>query len=57
VTSNDIKACLDIAAAAGIRPEVQVYQLEDANKALCDLHAGHVRGAKVLAIGDSIPAG
>jgi propanol-preferring alcohol dehydrogenase len=50
VTSHDIKAFIEIAAAAGIRPEVQVYPLEEANKALCELHSGHVRGAKVLAI-------
>jgi len=52
VTSHDIRAFLEIAAAAGIRPEVQVYPLEEANKALCELHSGHVRGAKVLAIGE-----
>ncbi len=51
VTGNDIKAFLEIAAAAGIRPEAQVYQLDEANKALYDLYSGHVRGAKVLAIG------
>jgi len=39
---------------AGIRPEVQVYKLDEANKALTELHAGHIRGAKVLAIGDGI---
>ena len=52
VTSHDIKAFLEIAAEAGIRPEVQVYRLDEANKALYELHADHVRGAKVLAIGD-----
>jgi len=52
VTSHDIKAFLEIAAAAGIRPEVQVYRLDEANKALYELNAGHIRGAKVLAIGD-----
>ena len=51
VTSHDIKAFLEITAAAGIRPEVQVYRLDEANKALHELRAGHVRGAKVLAIG------
>ncbi|MDX2411638.1 MAG: alcohol dehydrogenase catalytic domain-containing protein [Woeseiaceae bacterium] len=51
VTSHDIRAFLEIAAAAGIRPEVQVYPLEEANRALCELNSGHVRGAKVLAIG------
>jgi len=53
VTSHDIKAFLEIAAEAGIRPEVQVYRLSEANKALCELHSGHIRGAKVLAIGGS----
>jgi propanol-preferring alcohol dehydrogenase len=53
VTSHDIKAFLEIAAVAGIRPEVQVYPLEEANRALCELNSGHVRGAKVLAIGQS----
>ena len=51
VTSHDIEAFLEIAAAAGIRPEVQVYPLDEANKALNELHSNHVRGAKVLAIG------
>jgi len=50
VTSHDIKAFLEIAAEAGIRPEVQVYPLNEANKALRELRAGDVRGAKVLAI-------
>jgi len=54
VTSHDIKAFLEIAAAAGIRPEVQVFRLDEANKALNELHAGHIRGANVLAIGDGI---
>ena len=52
VTSRDIAEFLEVAAAAGIRPEVQVYPLEEANKALCELRAGHIRGAKVLAIGE-----
>ena len=52
VTSQDIEEFLKVAAAADIRPEVQVYPLEEANKALCELRAGHIRGAKVLAIGE-----
>lgn len=51
VTSRDINAFLHVADEAGITPEVQVYLLEQANQALCDLRAGHVRGAKVLVIG------
>jgi propanol-preferring alcohol dehydrogenase len=52
VTSQDIEEFLEVAAAADIRPEVQVYPLAEANKALCELRAGHLRGAKVLAIGE-----
>jgi propanol-preferring alcohol dehydrogenase len=52
VTGDDIKAFLAIAADAGIRPEVRVYPLKDANKALQALRAGHIRGANVLGIGD-----
>ena len=52
VTAGDIESFLQVAAAADIRPEVQVYPLAEANQALQDLSAGHVRGAKVLAIGD-----
>ena len=51
VTAADIADFLQIAAAAGIRPEVRAYPLELANRALQDLRAGHVRGAKVLTIG------
>ena len=51
VTSHDIEAFLKVAAAAGIQPEVQVYPLAEANKALRDLRAGNIRGAKVLTIG------
>ena len=52
VTAGDIESFLQVAAVANIRPEVQVYPLAEANQALQDLSAGHVRGAKVLAIGD-----
>ena len=50
VASHDIRAFLEVAARAGIRPEVRVYPLEDANKALQALRSGHIRGANVLAI-------
>ena len=48
VTSYDLKTFLEIAAGAGIRPEVHVYPLEEANKALQALRAGPIRGANVL---------
>ncbi len=50
VTAADIGDFLQVAARAGIRPAVDVYPLADANQALRDLHAGDVRGAKVLRI-------
>ena len=50
VTRHDIAEFLPLAARAGIKPEVHVYPLEDANQALRDLKGGHVRGAKVLAV-------
>lgn len=50
VTSNDIAAFLKIADEAGIRPEVQIYPLADANTALRELKGGVIRGAKVLAV-------
>ncbi len=50
VTSADIASFLDVAAEAGIKPEVETYPLEAANRALRDLRAGNVRGAKVLAV-------
>jgi propanol-preferring alcohol dehydrogenase len=52
ITSHDIRAFLDIAARARIRPEVRLYRLEDANKALQALRSGHIRGANVLVIGN-----
>lgn len=52
VTSHDIRAFLDIAARAGIRPEVRLYRLEEANEALQALRAGHIRGANVLVIAE-----
>ncbi len=52
VTSDDISTFLAVAAEAGIHPEVQVYPLRDANRALQELRAGNVRGAKVLRISD-----
>ncbi|MDH5456211.1 MAG: alcohol dehydrogenase catalytic domain-containing protein [Gammaproteobacteria bacterium] len=50
VTHHDLEAFLPIAAAIPLRVEVECYPLENANQALCDLRAGHVRGAKVLKI-------
>ncbi len=48
VTAKDVTAFLELAAEAGIRPEVKIYPLEEANKALLELRERHIRGAKVL---------
>lgn len=50
VTQFDIREFLPIAAAAGIRPAVEVYPLAEANRALTELKRGPVRGAKVLRV-------
>ncbi len=51
VTRQDISEFLTTAAEIPIRPEVQEYRLEDANRALFDLKHQRIRGAKVLRIG------
>jgi propanol-preferring alcohol dehydrogenase len=48
VTRTDIREFLAIAAEIPLRPQTEVYPLEDANRALADLKAGRIRGAKVL---------
>jgi propanol-preferring alcohol dehydrogenase len=48
VTRADVRAFLNVAVDAGIRPECQEYALGDANVALLELRQGRIRGAKVL---------
>jgi propanol-preferring alcohol dehydrogenase len=48
VARRDVSEFLELSAQMGLRPEVQEYALEDANKALVDLKQGRIRGAKVL---------
>jgi propanol-preferring alcohol dehydrogenase len=50
VTRQDVIDFLALAARIPIRPEVQLYPLADANRALTDLKRGGQRGAKVLVI-------
>jgi propanol-preferring alcohol dehydrogenase len=50
VTHADIEEFLPIAAQIPIRPVVETYPLEEANRALLALKRGPVRGAKVLLI-------
>jgi alcohol dehydrogenase, propanol-preferring len=51
VTRQDVSDFLALAAEIPIVPEVQEYALEDANRALIDLKARRIRGAKVLMVG------
>ena len=51
VTRADVRDFLDLAAAVPIRPEVQLYPLEEANRALLELKERRIRGAKVLQVG------
>jgi alcohol dehydrogenase, propanol-preferring len=50
VTRRDVEAFLKLAARIPIKPEIQEYPLEEANKALVDLKERKIRGAKVLLI-------
>ncbi len=50
VTQFDIREFLPLATEIPIRPQVQVYPLEQANQALLELKEGHIRGAKVLSL-------
>jgi len=50
VARSDVRGFLELAAGMSIRPEVQVFALEEANDALVELRARKIRGAKVLKI-------
>jgi propanol-preferring alcohol dehydrogenase len=50
VTRADVRDFLRLAAEVPLRAEVQEYPLEEANRALLELKAGNLRGAKVLRI-------
>lgn len=50
VTIQDANEFLEIAAKIPIKPNIEYYKLEDANKALSDLKEGKIKGSKVLLI-------
>lgn len=50
VSRSDVREFLRLAEVVPLRPEVQEYALEDANRALWELKARKIRGAKVLRI-------
>lgn len=50
VSRRDVTEFLILAAEMKIKPEVQLYSLIEANKALLELNERKIRGAKVLAL-------
>jgi propanol-preferring alcohol dehydrogenase len=52
ITRKDLQDFLPLAAEIPIIPEVQEFQLEEANKALILLKQGKIQGAGVLRMGD-----
>jgi propanol-preferring alcohol dehydrogenase len=50
VARRDVNEFLELAAQIPIKPEVQEFALEEANKALVELTTRKIRGAKVLRI-------
>jgi propanol-preferring alcohol dehydrogenase len=51
VTPRDIREMLELASGIEMKPQVEEYPLEEANRALRELRLGGLRGAKVLRIG------
>jgi propanol-preferring alcohol dehydrogenase len=50
VSRADVREFLELAAEIPLRPEVEEFVLEDANRALVELKTCRVRGAKVLRV-------
>jgi propanol-preferring alcohol dehydrogenase len=50
ITRRDVEEFLELAADMRLIPEIQLYPLEEANRALAELKAGRIRGAKVLQV-------
>ncbi len=50
ITRDDIAEFLPLAAEVPLDPEVTIYRLDEANRALVELKRGNVRGAKVLRV-------
>jgi propanol-preferring alcohol dehydrogenase len=51
VTRQDVREFLNLAVSIPIKPEVQLYPLKDANKALAEIKQRKIKGAKVLVVG------
>ena len=57
IARGDVGEFLKLAGKIPIRPSVQVYPFAEANTALLDLKNKHVKGAKVLWVGNGRQAG
>ncbi|HEV2728291.1 MAG TPA: hypothetical protein VGV34_08355 [Solirubrobacterales bacterium] len=53
LTRRDGEEFIALAPRVPVQTEVEVYPLEEANRALADLRAGRFRGAAVLHVADS----
>lgn len=51
ITQTDVTEFLSLAADMGLKPEIEVFALEQANEALLAMVNSPIRGAKVLKIG------
>jgi propanol-preferring alcohol dehydrogenase len=51
VARSDVRQFLQLAAEIPMKPEVELYPLADANRALVDIKERRIRGAKVLVVG------
>jgi alcohol dehydrogenase, propanol-preferring len=52
VTRRDVIEFLKLADEISLKPEIQEFRLEEANQALLELKHQHVRGSKVLVVGE-----
>jgi propanol-preferring alcohol dehydrogenase len=50
ITRNDIEEFLSLANKILLKPEIEIYEFKDANKALNDIKNRKIKGAKVLKI-------
>jgi propanol-preferring alcohol dehydrogenase len=50
VTRQDVQEFINLAASIPIKPEVQLYSLEEANTALVEIKQRKIKGAKVLMV-------
>ena len=50
VERSDVKEFLKIASEIAVKPEIQEYSLEEANKALIEIKQRKIKGAKVLVL-------